>query len=145
MKQLRVSLPGIDVKQAKLAELVISEQYPNPKIDTLANPPHVGTIFLDWVTLGITQDDGITRVLHSFPHNYNYIPTVFASCKFTNATITRNGTLPFSLGNLGMITIDADIKNINFKYYSFAPGGPASSVPAFKMQIKFYVMSEHGL
>lgn len=143
MNVFRVALPNTDVARGKAVEMVLDNRYPNPKIDTLASPPHIGTIFLNWTnTSGIA--DGVTELVYSFAHGYNSIPTAFASYKFFNGTSTIKGTLPFQYGALGVLTIDTDDTNVNIKYYSIDGTIPAVTIPAFTMQIRFYVMAEQG-
>ena len=136
-----IALPGKDVYRGKVTDMVIDSRYPNPKIDTLGKPPHAGVIFLNWAS-SIAVPETTIRLIYSFPHNYNFIPTVMASYDFDNGSARLKGTLPFQYGGLGIITIDADEKNINLKYYStdFA----ATVVPPFTMQVRFYVMAEQG-
>lgn len=139
-----VAREGFDADTARVWETVVNDLYPNPKIDTTANPAHAGIIFLDWRnTTGILG--GITRILDSFPHNYGYTPSVFASYGFDNGTLRSGGTLPLQIGALGVIFIDADETNINLKYYSTDTAGPATPIPAFLLQARYYVMAERGL
>lgn len=143
MSTFRIALPGNDVHTARIQDLAIDRRYPNPKIYTKANPPHTGIIFLNWASsIGINFQT--TKILHPFKHNYNYIPTVFASYKFDNGSQVLRGTLPFQYGALGIITMDADDTNINLKYYSTDAAIPATTIPPFTMQIRFYVMAESG-
>lgn len=139
---VRVTLPNKDLKLGKVIDMALDSRYPSPKIDTLATPPHAGIIFLNWVDT-TTIPDGTTKLLYSFPHGYNKAPTVFGSCKFDNGTTILKGTLPFQLGALGIILIDSDDKNINLKYYSIDIFSLV--IPAFTMQVRFYVMAEHGI
>ncbi len=141
MNIFKLSLPNNDVKRARIQDVVLDSTYPNPKINTKADPPHAGTISLNWVdTTGVPY--ATTKLLYSFAHGYNKMPTVFASYKYDTGLVVRRGTLPFQLGALGMISIDADAKNINLKYYSFDIFD--TPIPPFIMQIRFYVMVEHG-
>lgn len=141
---LRIALPNKDVENGHIGEMVLDSRYPNPKIDTLANPPHAGTIFLDWNdTTGLP--DGTIKLIDSFPHNYTKLPTVFASYKFDNGSNILKGVLPFQNGSLGVLVIDSDDKNINLKYYSTDQGSPATAITPFIMQLRFYVMAEHGI
>lgn len=137
----RMALPGFDAIRGKVEQMITDSRYASPKIDTQAVPPHAGVIFLNWTDTNIINY-GVTRLIYSFPHNYGRIPTVFASYKFDNGTTVLRGTLPFQYGALGMITIDADEKNINVKYWSFDFLG--NNIPAYTMQIRFYVMAEAG-
>lgn len=139
----RIALPGKDVKEARVWETAVDNLYPNPKIDTAPTPPHAGIINLNWTrTAAVTNNT--TVLIHSFPHGYNHVPTVFASYSFSNATVTTpiKGTLPFQLGAIAIITIDADATNINLKYYSTDAG--ATAINPFTMQIRYYVMAEKG-
>lgn len=139
----RVALPGEDVLRGAISKMIVDSRYPFPKIDTQASPPHAGIIFLNWAdTSGIP--DGTIKLLCFFPHGYTKMPTVFGSYAFDNGTNRLNGTLPFQNGALGVIFLDADDVNINLKYYSFDQSIPATAILPFLMQIKFYVMAEHG-
>lgn len=141
MNVVRIALPGADIIRGKVEEMVLDSVYPSPKIDTTASPMHVGTIYLNWDSTASVAYDTI-KLLYSFPHNYDYIPSVFAAYRFDNGSNILQGTLPFQNGALGMITIDADEKNINLKYYSFDLF--SSAIIPFNMQIRFYVMAEEG-
>lgn len=143
MNVFKVALPNQDVKHARVQDLALDSLHPNPKISTVVSPLHTGIIFLNWVDTS-ARAYGSTLNIYYFSHGYDYVPTVFASYKFDNGSTIRKGMLPFSYGALGMIIIDADIKNINLKYYSLDLSG-ASAIPAFVMQIRFYVMSERGV
>lgn len=140
----RVALPNNDIR-AHLDSMAVDSRYASPKIDTLASPAHVGLISLNWNSSTIALPDTTIKLLYYFPHNYNYTPTVFASYKFDNGANILKGTLPFQNGSLGIILMDADTKNINLKYYSTDAGAPASNIPPFIMQIRFYVMAEQGI
>lgn len=137
----RLALPNKDVHRGRPEDMAVDSRYHNPKIDTQAVPAHAGLIFLDWRDTAIIAYDTV-RILYSFPHNYGRIPTVIASYKFDNGTVILKGTLPFQLGALGMIVMDADEVNINLKYYSFDFLG--TNLPQFTMQIRYYVMAEQG-
>lgn len=138
----KIALPGFDVRTSRVTEEVLDGLYANPKINTKASPPHLGIIRVNWATTGIIIPTDTTRILYSFPHNYGYVPTVFASYAFDNGTIRSNGTLPFQMGGIGIVTIDADLVNINLKYYSFDLASTA--ITPFLMNVKPYVMAEQG-
>lgn len=140
---IKVALPGFNTNTG-VGNLVTDSVHPNPKIYTFASPPHAGTIFLAWSTVGLTQANGTTKLIYSFAHHLDYVPTVFASHDFTNGVIERRGTLPFQYGALGMITIDADATNINVKYFSLDLAD-TTPIPVFNMTIRYYVMVEPGL
>lgn len=137
----RMALPGFDVHRGKVEQMVADNRYPSPKIDTQATPPHAGIIFVNWTDTSIIANN-TTKLIYSFPHRYNQVPTVIASYKWDNGTIIQRGILPFQLGAIGMIIIDADLKNINLKYYSF--DFLSINVPVFTMQVRFYVFAEAG-
>lgn len=138
----RVAQPGEDVLRGAISKMIVDSRYAFPKIDTQANPPHAGIIFLNWADTSIIPNNTI-KVLASFPHDYNKMPTVFGNYNFDNGNVRFKGVLPFQNGALGMIFLDADDTNINLKYYSFDFLG--INITPFVMQIKFYVMAEHGL
>jgi len=142
MTRFVISQPGFSASRARPWQIVLSSDLPNPKIDTQVNPPHVGILTVNWNDTTPIADD-TTRLMYSFPHNYNHIPSVFAAYYFDNGTTQRRGTLPLQLGAIGMITVDADSKNINFKYYSIDVFGP-TAIPVFLLRLRFYVMAEHG-
>lgn len=143
MNVVKIALPDTtDVHDAKLLDLVLSSQYPSPKINTKATPPHAGIIFLDWVSTTIVVTFPATKTIYSFPHGYSYIPVVIGSYDFFDGTTYRRGTLPFQYGALAMIVIEADKTNINFKYLAIQTD--VVPQPAFTMRVKFYVLAERG-
>lgn len=139
----RVALPNTDVRRAKVSEMVLDSRYPSPKIDTTARPPHAGIIFVNWNNTTTILNSGTTKLLYSFPHGYNKIPTAIASYTFDNGTVRPKGTLPFQVGALGIILIDADEVNINLKYFS--TDLTSTPIPVFTMKVRFYVFAEHGV
>lgn len=143
MTTFRVALPGNDLNRGKAVEMAVDARYANPKIDTQSNPPHAGILYLNWSsTAGIAA--GTLRTIYSFPHGYNSIPTAFATYKFDNGANILKGTLPFQFGALGVIIIDTDDKNVNIKYVSTDQTPSPLAIGPFTMQIRFYVMAEHG-
>lgn len=136
---LRIALPGKDVKHGRVDEMAVDSRYSSPKIDTAAAPPHAGIIYLSWNNTAAIAT-GTTKLLYNFPHNYNFVPTVIATYKFDNGANVLRGTLPFQYGTLGVIVMEADETNVNLRYYSTDNG----LIPAFTMQVRFYVMAEHG-
>lgn len=137
----RLALPGFDVHRGKIEQMILDSQYPSPKVDTQAVPTHAGLLFLDWQDITPINYDEV-KTIFSFPHRLGRVPIVIASYKFDNGTVVLKGTLPFQLGAFGIITMDADEKNVNLKYYSFDIFG--NNMPQFTMQIRFYVMAELG-
>lgn len=134
---------GADVNHPRLTDFIISQDYPNPKIYTQGSPSHAGNIFVNWQSsIFITQ--GSVRLIDSFAHGFAYVPSAFATFKFDNGSTKREGTLPFQYGAIGMITIDADATNVNIKYLSTDLAG-ITIIPAFTMQIRYYLMVERGL
>lgn len=140
----RIALPTNDVRRGKVTEMVLDSRYPSPKIDTTARPPHAGLIFLNWNSSTITIPFGTSRVLYSFPRNYNLCPTAIGSYSFDNGTRKTRGTLPFQMGAQGIILLEADDDNVNLTYYSTDVPGTTVINP-FVMQIRFYVFAEHGV
>lgn len=134
-----------DARNARLQDIIVSDEYTNPKIYTVPTvPAHAGNIFLNWASTTKSASLDTTLILDSFPHGFKYIPSVFGTFKFDNGTTQREGTLPFQFGSLAIITLDADATNINLKYYSLDAGIPATTIPQFNMQIRYYVMVEPG-
>lgn len=142
MNKFTLVVPGADVRNPNLSDIIVSDLYANPKISTVANPEHAGTIFLNWQS-SLTIPDGTTKLLDFFPHGFDYTPTVIATYKFDNGFGKNEGTLPFQLGGLGVIVMDADAVNINLKYQSLDPG--VTTIPPFTMSIRYYVLVERGL
>lgn len=134
---------GVDINRAGVQDLVVDSEHGSPKIYTLARPPHTGDIFVNWQTT-TPIPLGTTKIIYSFPHNFTYTPTVFASYRSDDGVNQRAGTLPLQFGAIGMITIDADATNINLKYFSFDISGTGNIGP-FTLQVRFYVMVERGL
>lgn len=141
MSKFKIALPGFDVHSSQVGEEALDSQYPNPKINAIANPPHVGIIDLDWVSTSITVPANSEKILYSFPHGYDYVPTCIGVYHFDNGTNPSSGILPFQYGALGLILLDADSININLKWVSFDGG---TTIPNFIMQVRFYVMAERG-
>lgn len=136
----KISLPGFDVHNSRISEEVVDSLYPNPKIDATANPKHAGIVYVNWTsTASITANS--TRVIYTFPHGYNYVPSVFGTYHFDNGTNRVNGVMPLQIGAIGMLVLDADATNINLKYFAIN----TSVVLAFTAQVRFYVFVERGL
>lgn len=143
MNIFKIALPNNDVKTARLADEVLDSRYPSPKIDTKASPPHAGILDINWQSSNIVIPHQQTRLLHRFPHKYGYIPTAFGVYTFDNGSRKTSGTLPLSIGAVGIITIDTDDTYVNFTYFSI-DFTDITSIPPFIMQIRFYVMAERG-
>lgn len=142
MSIFKIALPGNDVKDASISQEVLDSQFPSPKVNTLAQPPHAGIIHLNWSS-SVAVPLGTTKLIYSFPHGYDYIPSCFASYSFDNGSVRNSGVLPFQYGAIGVILLDADIRNINLKYFSADLAG-VTVVPPFLMQVRFYVFAERG-
>lgn len=143
MRKFTLVLPGADVRNPTLSDIIVSEKYPNPKVLTTANPEHAGDIFVNWQS-SIALPDGAIQLIDLFPHGYDYVPTVIGTYKFDNGFGKIEGTLPFQYGALGIIVLDADATNINLKYYSLDLSG-AVTIPPFTMTVRYYVMAERGV
>jgi hypothetical protein len=141
MNIFKISLPGQDVRGARLNEEVVDSIYPSPKVSTIASPPHAGIIHLNWSS-SIILPNPTVKNLYSFAHGYNQIPSTLAVFSFDNGTTKTNGILPFNYGALGLILIDADSTNVNLKYISFDLA--STVIPVFIMQVRFYVFAERG-
>lgn len=141
MDIFKIALPGSNVHQANLGEEVLDSRYPSPKISMTASLPHAGIIFLNWATTGIIIPKFTVRLLYSFPHGYNHIPTVFQTYTYDNGTRVLHGMFRASLG-LGIMLMDTDDTNVNLKYISGDLG--SNPIPPFIMKIRFYVMAERG-
>lgn len=143
MSIFKISLPGVDVHNSRIDQDVLNSLYPNPKINVLAQPPHAGVIFVDWVSTTITVPSGSPKTIYSFPHGYNYIPTALGTFDFDDGTVKGKGVLPLTvtIGTVvSQIEIETDSKNVNVKIYTDGSG----AVPAFKIKIRFYVFAERG-
>lgn len=143
MNIFKIALPGFNFRDSKPNEEAVDSLYPSPKVSTIARPPHVGIIFLNWQTSGIVMNFNTNRILYSFAHGYNYIPTAFSVCQFDNGSVKVNGTLPFAIGAIGGIVVDTDSINVNFRYKS-SDLSNATPIPPFTMRLRFYVFAERG-
>lgn len=142
MNRFTLVKPGADVNHAQITDYIISQDYPAPKISTVATPAHAGIIFVNWAS-SIFLPLGTTRIIDSFPHGFSYVPTVFATFKFDNGSRKIEGALPLQIGAIGVIIVDADATNIYLKYYSIDLAG-ITIIPAFTLQARYYVMVERG-
>lgn len=144
MNIFKIVLPGSKVDNSRVAEDIVNSAYPNPKVDTTASPPHAGIIFLNWASTGITMASGTSRLLYSFPHNYNYAPGVFGVCAFDAGSGVKHGPTPFFIGAIGVIVLESDRNNVNLKYFSSDIGGPLTAISPFTMRVRYYVFAERG-
>ncbi len=142
MNIFKIVLPGSDVKSANIEDTVVDSRYANPKIDVVKRPAHYGIINLNWNSSSRVFAENDLLILHRFPHGYNHIPTVIGNYVFGTGPSASRGILPFSYATFGLILLDADDVYINLKYLSIDL--LSSPVPAFTMQIRFYVMAERG-
>ena len=136
--------PGFNVHRPHPADIILSDLYPTPKINTKAKIPHAGVIFLNWASGAGRLGSPTPYIFDSFEHGFDYIPTVFATYKYNDATRIVEGTLPFQFGALGLFAMSADKTNINLEYYSYDVMDPATAIDPFTLQIRYYVMVEHG-
>jgi len=143
MNIFKISLPGIDVKRSRPSDEVVDSLYPSPKVSTIASPFHAGIIFLNWQTANLTKAFNSITVLYSFPHGYNHIPIVLGIIHFDNGSVIRSGTMPFDIGAIGLLVIDADSTNVNLKYLSLDISS-TFPIPVFQARIRFYVFAERG-
>lgn len=141
MKRVAVSLPDNSVEDVGLDKKTLDSLYPNPKIDTRVIPPHAGVININWISTGVLVADGTDKVLYSFPHGYDYIPTVLACFSLQDASGTLSGILPFATA-FSVVLIDADATFIRIRLYALQTGG--LPLEPFNIQVRFYVMAERG-
>lgn len=144
MNIFKISLPGFDAKQTKLDEEAVDSIYPSPKVNVLAKPIHAGIFRLTWQSTGLAFASGTTRLLSSFPHNYNYIPSVIGVYRYDNGSRVINGIMPLFIGAQGTVVLDADRNNINLKYFSYDISGSSAVLP-FLLNVRFYVFAERGI
>lgn len=128
--------------QARLKDIIVSSKYSSPKIYTLGNPPHAGNIFINWSS-SLAKAYGTTTLIDSFPHGFQYVPSVFATFNFQNSSNQLDGMMPFSYGAIGVITIDTDATNVNVKYFSTDLAN-TTVIPTFNMVIRYYLMVDPG-
>jgi hypothetical protein len=140
MGMFKISKPGVDVQDASSSETILDNLRSSPKIDTTAIPPHAGVIELEWTTSGIIVPYGETRVLYSIPHGYDHLPTAIGL--FTSVT-QGAGRLPFEIGAIGVLILDADSVNVNLKYFSSDLVG-TTVIPPFSLTIRYYIFAERG-
>lgn len=143
MNIFKIALPGFSYRDAKPNEEAVDSLYSSPKVNTLAQPSHVGILSINWQTSGIVMPFSTNRIIYSFPHGYSYIPVAFAVCQFDNGSVRVNGTLPFGIGALGEVIIDTDATNVNFRYLS-SDLSNATPIPPFLLRARFYVFAERG-
>lgn len=143
MTRFAIAQPGSDAADPSVLHKVVDSLYPSPKINTKANPPHAGLIDLNWAS-SISVPNQTTKLLYQIPHGYNYIPGAFAGFSFDNGTTRISGTLPFSLGGIGLIILDADPTYVNLKYYS-TDLASTTLIPPFTMLIRFYITADRGM
>lgn len=142
MSTFKLVLPDKTVDSDNPLDLVVSSAHPSPKIDTRANPPHIGIIDLNWQTTGLSFANDTIKELYQFEHNLGYVPAVFATYEFDNGTVRRGGTLPLQFGALGMFVLESDRTHVKFRYYSFDLGG--TPINPFTMQTRYYVLAQNG-
>lgn len=148
MSKIVIGLPDQDAKQASLDQQVINSLYPSPKINAEVFPPHAGLIDLSWSETTEAPLRGSVRTLYSFPHGYNYVPTVLSNfiLDFLDGSPPFASMLPLLIGIGGdssvLILMDADLININLKVLGLFA---TTTIPGpFKMKIRFYVFAERG-
>lgn len=140
MSVFKLALPGFNAKDARLDQEVLDSAYPSPKINTVPTPPHAGLIYLNWQSTIVVPLNSV-KLLYSFPHGYNYIPTAFATYAYDDGTTRVNGVLLYS-NNYGTLVLDTDSTNVNLKWIS---GDGTNPVPPFIMHIRYYVFAERGI
>lgn len=144
MSLFRIALPNVDAREAGLTELAVSSDTPSPKISVKAQPPHTGIIDVNWQSSNLTFPYLTSKMIYSFPHGYNYVPSVLGVFKFDNGSVKITGVGGLSIGSIGQIVFESDAKNVNLLYLSFDFGGPLTPVPPFSLQFRFYVFAERG-
>lgn len=153
MNVFKIALPGKDINRASLQEEVLDSTYPSPKINSFANPPHAGIVKIhNTMNSSPLPAFGVTNTLYSFPHGYDYVPTVFGNYIIynkpdTNPNDSFAGQLPEVFVNasselLILLTIEADLNNISINMLGLkvAP----STIAPYIFYIRYYVMAERG-
>lgn len=145
MNNFKITLPGNSVHNSSLKEEVLDGLYANPKIDTRPTPPHAAIINLTWNDTTSFLWPTI-KTAYSFPHGYNYIPSVIGVFSYSSVLIpSEKGVLPFQPGDQDYtIIIDADLTNINIKLFNADNIPPANNINPFTMKIRYYVFAERG-
>lgn len=144
MNIFKIALPGSSIRNSELKDEVIDSRYSSPKVNTITDTPHAGIISVDWSTTGLTFSRNTIKILDSFLHGYDYVPTAMGSFKFDNGTNKVTGILPIQIGALGIINVDTDQTNFNLKYVSLDGGSPLTIIPPFLLQVRYYIMAERG-
>lgn len=140
MSLFRLSLG--DAHEGKASQVIVDRRYPNPKVKLNQTPAHIGILKLDIVS-GPTYSSGDIITWGSFPHGYDYMPTVVGLFIDGLSGFDDGGILPYSgIGSLGQIFLDADERNINVKFESFDLFG--TPLPARHLRIRYYVFAEEG-
>lgn len=142
MRKFRVALPGFNADRARSNELSVSDELPNPKIKLGEDPSHTAILFLD-IASGPVYANGSITTWYSFKHGYDYIPTVMGVYVGSSSSSDIGGLLPFPVGALGEIFIDADETNINLRFASYDVTS-AIPLPEILMRIRYFVMAEFG-
>src|SRR3954471_18535511 len=106
MIRFSIAQPGSSASDTRVMNKVVDSLYPSPKVNMKASPPHAGLIDLNWSS-SISLPNQTTKTLYQIPHGYDYLPGAFAGFSFDNGSVKVSGTLPFSIGGIGLIIIDA--------------------------------------
>ena len=141
MSTFKLSLTSI--KSTRPSDYSVNRLYPNPKIAINQTPSHIGVLEVN-VIGGPSYNDGDIATWYSFPHPYNYAPTVVGIFMDGLADFEDGGTLPYAgFGALGQIFMDADEDNVNLKFESFDIVG-GTPLGERHLRIRYYVFAEEA-
>lgn len=140
MSELKLSLT--DIRSTRPSDYILNRKYPNPKVALGRTPPHIGILKVDVISQPIYSSGNIVT-WYSFPHSYDYIPTVIGLFFGSQGDFTNGGVLPYgSWGALGEMFMDADERNVNVKFQSFDLSATALGERHFF--IRYYVFAEEA-
>jgi hypothetical protein len=108
-----------------------------------ATPPHAGLIDLNWAVIYPSPTKLLKRFT-KYPMAMITSLELLLAFSFDNGSVKVSGTLPFSIGGIGLIIIDADPTYVNLKYFSTDLAN-TTPIPPFTMLIRFYIFAERGM
>ncbi len=136
-------LSQTDIDSTNPNDSIVDRKYPNPKVALNQTPSHIGVLKVDVIS-GSVYTQGNIITWYSFPHPYDYIPTVIGLFYSAQGDFTNGGILPYTnFGALGEVFLDADEHNVNVKFQSFDIFG-GTPLPERHFFIRYYVFAEEA-
>jgi hypothetical protein len=144
MLGFKISLPGFDADTAPPEKLVLSSEYPSPKIKVGVTPRH-----FDVIAHTFTSDPpNGTNNLYTIAHGYGYTPASMLYV-FDNSS-NRQTIAPYYVPGIGFlenqsIVALADSSAFYINYYCDNQGSPGHvNVNGRTFTIKYYIFAEDG-